>query len=203
MLSKILILIIFTTSSVFAKNLGVWGAVFPIEEQDIKEFIYSRLNQMKQNGDLEKIKNFFIKNVKKHILRPTPEPNITITAEPKIFYYDPTYILTKDILDEKNRVIAKAGTTINPLNTITMHSVWLFFNADDKDQVRWALENAKKYNYVKYILVRGNIKDAGNILKQRIYFDQKGLITKQLGIAHVPCIAKQVGKKIQIQEAHV
>lgn len=183
-----------------AKDLGVWGATFPVIEHDMKEFIYARLNNMKQNGELEKIKEKFIQNAKAHILRPNPVLELTTTQEPKTFYHDPTYVLDKDIKDDKGRIIAKSGTTINPFDTVKLSGILFFFNADDKRQVLWAIENGKKYDYVKYVLIRGNIKEAGEVLRDRIYFDQYGLITQSLGIKHIPCIVKQSDKKLQIQE---
>lgn len=194
------LLILSIATSLYAKNLGVWGTTFPVAEQDIKEFIHTRLYQMQKHGELDKIKTRFISNVKQHILRPTPVAGITTTNNPKTFYYDPTYFLAKTIEDDKGRVIAPAGLTINPLSTVTLHSVLFFLNADDKRQIMWSLEHAKEHDYIKYILVGGNIKEAGEALNDRIYFDQEGLITKQLGIKHVPCIVKQQDKKLQIQE---
>jgi conjugal transfer pilus assembly protein TraW len=185
------------------KNLGVWGQLFPIEEQDIREFIYQRLNEMEQNGEMTKLNKKFIKNVKEHTLRPTPVFGLTTIKEPekpKTFYYDPTYVLTKNIEDHEGNLIAKKGTTINPLDTVKLHGVLFFLDTDDERQIKWALENTKKHDYVKFILIKGNIKEAGNKLNDRIYFDQYGLITKQLGIKHIPCIVKQEGKKLQIQE---
>ena len=201
---KVLILpILFTIASAQAKNLGVWGSLFPVEEQDIREFIYQRLNEMQQNGDMALLNKKFIKNVKEHALRPTPVSGLTTikeTKKTKTFYYDPTYVLDKDIKDHERNVIAKKGTIINPLDTIKLHGVLFFLDADDTKQIKWALKNSKKHEYVKYILVKGNIKEAGKRLNDRIYFDQYGLITKQLGIKHIPCIVKQEGKKLQIQE---
>jgi conjugal transfer pilus assembly protein TraW len=184
----------------YAKNLGVWGPLFPIEEQDIREFIYQRLNEMEQNGEMAKLNEKFIKNVKEHTLCPTPVSGLTTTKEPKTFYYDPTYILNKDIEDHEGNIIAKKETVINPLDTITLHGVLFFLDADDKRQIKWALENAKKHDYVRYVLVKGNIKEAGKRLNDRIYFDQYGSITHKLGIRHIPCIVKQEGKKLQTQE---
>jgi conjugal transfer pilus assembly protein TraW len=46
-------------SASYANNLGVWGTIYPIAEQDIKEFIYARLNQMQQNGELDKLQQKF------------------------------------------------------------------------------------------------------------------------------------------------
>lgn len=193
-------LFMFAAIPSYAKNLGVWGATFPVIEQDIREFIYDRLSEMERNGEMVKLKEKFIKNVKDHTLRPTPVAGLTVTKKPKTFYYDPIYILNKDIEDHEGNIIARKGTVINPLDTITLHGVLFFLDADDKRQIKWALENAKKHNYIKYILVRGNIKDAGRALNDRIYFDQSGLITKQLGIKHIPCTVKQKDKKLQIQE---
>lgn len=204
-----ILLLMLATTSTQAKNLGVWGPLFPVEEQDIREFIYQRLNEMEQNGEIALLNKKFIKNVKEHALRPTPVVGLTVigntkkakkTKEPKTFYYDPTYVLTKNIEDHEGNTIAKKGMVINPLDTITLHGVIFFLDADDNRQIKWALSNGQKYDYVRYILVKGNIKEAGKKLNDRIYFDQYGLITKQLGIKHIPCIVKQEDKKIQIQE---
>jgi len=183
-----------------AKNLGVYGATFEIIEKDFKEFIYERLYQLQQNGILDKFNKKFVSNVKKHILRPMPVKGLTTTDNPKTFYYDPTYVLKEDIRDINGKILISRGTTINPFDVIKLHSIWLFFNADDKQQLKWAREEAKKHNYVKYILVQGNIKDTGNTLKDRIYFDQYGAITKQLGLKHIPCLVQQKGRKLQIRE---
>ena len=188
------------TNMVYAKDLGNWGALFPIQELDIREFIQQKLNEMEQNGEMAILKEKLIKTVKKHIVHPTPVAGLTTTKNPKTFYYDPTYVLVHNIEDHEGNIIAKKGTTINPLDTIILHGVLFLLDADDVKQIKWALENAKKHDYVKYILVKGNIKEAGKKLKDRIYFDQYGLITKKLEIKHIPCIVKQEGKKLQIQE---
>ena len=199
--SKILILLpTLALTSIEAKNLGVWGTLFPIAEQDLREIIYQRLNEMEQNGEMAKLREKFINNVKEHALRPTPVTGLTTTESPQTFYYDPTYTLTENIEDYEGEIIAKKGTVINPLDMVTMHGVLFFLNADDVKQISWALVQGKKHDYVKYILVRGNIQEAGKRLNERIYFDQAGSLTKQLGIKHIPCLVKQDGKRLQIQE---
>jgi len=183
-----------------AKNLGVYGAAFEITEPDFKEFIYMRLNQLQQNGELEKLNQRFLAKVKKHTLRPTPVAGLTTTSSPKTFYYVPTYILKETIKDPAGRIIAAKGATINPFNVVTLHSVMLVFNADDQRQIKWAKAEAKKYSYVKYILVQGDIKASSRTLEDRIYFDQHGALTKQLGIKQIPCLVQQDGKRLKIQE---
>jgi len=199
--SKILILLpTLALTSIEAKNLGVWGTLFPIAEQDLREIIYQRLHEMEQNGEMAKLREKFISRVKEHTLRPTPVAGLTTTEKPQTFYYDPTYTLTQNIEDHEGKIIAKKGTVINPLDVVTLRGVLFFLNADDAKQIAWALAQGKKYNYVKYILVRGNIQEAGKRLNERIYFDQHRSLTKQLGIKHIPCIVKQEGKRLQIQE---
>ena len=199
--SKILILLpALAMASIEAKDLGVWGTLFPIAEQDLRELIYQRLNEMEQNGELAKLNEKFINNVKEHTLRPTPVAGLTTTEDPQTFYYDPTYALPHNIEDHEGRIIAKQGTIINPLDIVTLHGVLFFLNADDAKQIRWALAHSKKQDYVKYILVKGNIREAGKRLNDRIYFDQYGALTQQLGIKHIPCIVRQDGKRLQIQE---
>lgn len=184
----------------FAKNLGVYGTIFEIREQDFKEFIYARLKQLEQNGAFENLKQKLIANTKRHTLRPTPVYGLTTTDNPKTFYYDPTYVLKEDIKDALGNVITAKGTTVNPFDVVILHSVMLFIDADDKRQLKWAIETAKAYNYIKYILVKGNIKDANTHLRDRVYFDQYGIITKKLGIKHIPCSVQQEGKKLKIKE---
>jgi len=196
-------LFLLSTNDSLANNLGIWGTIYPIFEEDIKEFIYKRLNTMQENGELERAKRKFIENVKAHTLRPTPVLGLTTIAnadEAQTFYYDPTLVLNRNIEDANGRVLFAKGTKINPLEKVTLHSVLFFFNADDKRQVKWAINEAKNYSYIKYILVQGNIKDAGDVLKNRIYFDQYGVLSKKFGIKHVPSVISQDGLRLKIQE---
>lgn len=198
LLTTILILVITSTS--YAKNLGVWSAIYPIVEQDIKEFILQRLNQMQKNGEFEKLKNKFIANVEEHTLRPTPVQGLSITDNPKTFYYDPTFVLNRDIEDAAGNILFIKGTKVNPLTKVKLHSILFFFNADDKRQIKWALEQSKNFSYVKYILTQGNIKDAGRLLNNRVYFDQYVTLTRKFGITHIPCLVMQDGLRLKIQE---
>ncbi len=194
------LLMCLVTNISYGKNLGTYGAVFPIGERDIREFIEMRLKEMERNGEMGKLKERFIKNVKAHVLRPITVAGLTTTDRPRQFYYDPTYVVTENITDDKGRIIVKRGTTINPLDTVSLHGVLFFLDADDGRQVKWALQQVKKYDYVKYVLVRGNIKEAGRLLQDRIYFDQDGYLSNKLGIRHVPSIVKQDGKRLLIEE---
>lgn len=201
--SLVSIICLFLSLQCMAKDLGVWGQVYPIAEQDIRVFIYQKLQKMQQDGKLEQTRRQFIENVKKHTLRPAPVIRLTTTSHPKTFYYDPTFVLQRDIKDAAGKVLIPKGTTVNPLSKVRLHKVLFFLDADDKKQIDWALMQSKKYDYVKYILIRGNIKDTSKKLNSRVYFDQYGIITRKLNIQHIPCIVKQKGSLLEIREFSV
>ena len=194
------LLLLFMALPVFAKDLGVWGTVYPIAEEDLRDFIYKRLNVLQQNGELEKMKQAFIKNVTEHTLRPKSVDGLSTTEQPKTFFYDPTFILQKNIEDADGKVLFLVGTKVNPLDRVQLHSVMFFLNSDDKRQITWAIKNAKNFQYVKYILVQGNIKEASDALNNKVYFDQYGKLVHKLGILHIPSIVQQNEKKLKIQE---
>jgi len=196
-------LIILVHSSVFAKDLGVYGETFPIEEKDFKEVIFEKLHLMQQNGEMDKLKEKFIRDVKAHAIRPSSVRGLTTTQMPQTFYYDPTYTAKENITDEKGKIIIKAGTKANPLDTVTLRSAMLFFNADDSRQINWVKQEIKKHNLVKIILVQGNVKKTSELLNERIYFDQAGSISQKLGIKHIPCVVTQAGRRLEIKEINI
>ena len=91
------------------------------------------------------------------------------------------------------------GKTVNALETLTFHSTWLFFNADDPRQVRWAVLQAKRFNIVKFVLVHGDVFLTSKKLG-RIYFDQQGVLSHKLGLQHIPCAVYQEGNHLRIHE---
>jgi len=125
---------------------------------------------------------------------------LTTTSHPKTFYYDPTFVLQRNIRDAEGKILIPKGTTVNPLSKFKLHKVLFFFDADDERQISWALKQSKKYDFVKYILINGNIKEASKKLNSRVYFDQYGIITRKLKIKHIPCIVKQKGDLLEIKE---
>jgi conjugal transfer pilus assembly protein TraW len=139
----------------FAKDLGVFGQTYTIQEVDFLDFIKARLIQMQKNGEWNRLQNQFRANVTKHADRPHPVESILKTVEQKTWKYDPSITVPYDLHDADGRVFAKAGTTVNPLRVITLHNSLLFFDADDKDQVVWAEKMNKEFSgHTKLILIK-------------------------------------------------
>lgn len=197
----IFLLVILHSSVVFSQDLGVFGQVYPITEQDFLEFIQSRLADMKKTGEWNRIENQFRENVKNHADRQMPVKGITPTIQSKTWDYDPSIQVPYDLHDNQGKIFAKAGTIINPLQWITLHKVLLFFDGDDKKQVSWAERiNAKYANHTKMILVKGSILDLEKRILKPVYFDQEGRLSNRFHIQHVPAIVQQKGLLLNISE---
>jgi len=147
--------------------------------------------------------------VEQHILRPPPVDWLTTTQSTRVFNYDPTLIVTRDIPDARGQVIITKGTTVNPLDTLTLHEILLFLDADDQRQLEWAqnafnqITSANPNYLIKYILIRGDIQQTSRVLSHRIYFDQEGLLSKKFGLQHVPAIIWQTGRVLTIEEISI
>lgn len=200
MISMFLVLNVMT-SIVYATNLGVVGQVYPIQEEDFLSFIERKMATMQKNGDWQRMQKNIQQQVSKHIDRPAPITTITKTSERRTWDYDPSVIVPYDLHDTQGNIFAKAGTTVNPLAIIKLHTALVFYDADDKDQVQWA----KKINHIyhgkiKLVLVRGSISRQESLFHQPIYFDQEGRLTKRLHIEHVPALVYQKGEHLKIEE---
>lgn len=185
----------------YAKNLGIAGQVYPIQEEDFLQFMLHHLETMQQNGELGKLQNQFRDHVEKHSSRPHPVDHISKTVEPKHWNVDPSITVPYDLKDQEGRVFARAGTTINPLHYVSIHNAMLFFDGDDAKQVVWAEKlNKKLSGKTKLVLVNGSVLEQENIFHQPIYFDQAGRLTTRFHIQHVPAMVAQEELHLKISE---
>lgn len=184
-----------------AANLGTVGETFPIAEKDLLAVIADRLQVMKSNGKLAELQSTWQKNVEHYAEAPQSAELTTTTVVPAVYYYNPTVVLSKDIHDSEGGIVAKAGTSYNPLTLISLHKRLLFLDATDPKQLEWAHEFTQQSAMpVKWTLVNGTIKAAHDVAKVPIYFDQSGSLVKRFGIKHVPACVEQEGEQLKITE---
>ena len=176
--------------------------IYPIEEQDPIVLIQSKLKRMEERGELQRYNQELQKKTKVAIERPKPVEGITKARESRVVYYDPTYEVLEDIKDHTGHVFYKKGTKINPLETVTLSQELLFFDGDDEEQMAFAREKLKE-RPVKLILVKGAPLTLSEQLKVPVFFDQAGLLTKKLGIDHVPALVTQDNLLLRIEEIDV
>lgn len=198
---SILITIFLLSPLLYAKDLGVIGQTYPIQEMDFLEFIHQRLQILQQSGNLKKLNSQWIENVKNHADRPLSLGYISKTLTPRSWNMTPAITVPFDLRDHQGRIFAKAGTVINPLQWVSIHKPMLFFDGDDKDEVLWAKElNKKLNNQTKLVLVKGSISQQTKAFQQPIYFDQAGRLISRFHIQHVPAIVEQEGLNLKISE---
>lgn len=128
------------SNKVEAKDLGVHGRVWNIEEKDIVSYIKSQITDEKA----EEIQKDFIRRSKNTINRPKSVNGISKTIKNKVHYYNPEITLTKDITDHNGNILHKKGTKINPLDYQPFTRQLVFIDGDDKSQVEYAVSLYKK-----------------------------------------------------------
>lgn len=185
---------------VFSKDLGVIGDIYNIQEEDFLDFIQRRLLEIQQNGQWDNLKKEVNARVAKHADRPKPN-YLPRTLHAKSWDYDPSIIAPNDLKDNQGNIFAKAGTTINPLNYVSLKKALVFYDSDDEKQIRWAEEKYRKLEgKVKLILVNGSVVSQAQLFHEPIYFDQEGKLIDKFQIEHVPALIVQNGEKLKITE---
>jgi conjugal transfer pilus assembly protein TraW len=190
-------------NTALAKDLGTFGTLYPIEEVDPLQIILQKLKGMEESGELKQRNLELQKKAQASIERPKPVEDITRATTSRTFTYDPTYIVKEDLYDHQGRIFAKKGTKINPLENISLAHDLVFFNGDDEEQLAWVKNQLSKNTEIKpikLILVKGTPLKLAEELKTHVYFDQGGILTKKLGIQHVPTVVSQEGLQLKIEE---
>lgn len=201
---SVLILCAFITNATYANDLGVMGETYPILEMDFLDFIQSRIEQIQKNGQWQALQNRATQLAISYRDRPPHVVGITRARETKNWKYDPSIVLDHDVVSPDGKMIAIAGTRVNPLNFITVTKTLIFYDSDDATQVKWVLEQDKKLNGKdKLILIKGSVLDQDKRFKKPIYFDQSGKLTSRFGITHVPAIVYQEGTVLRVAEVKI
>lgn len=181
-------------------DLGAYGALFDIKEEDIQHVILKRLRALEATGGLEKHQREIAERVQKTLNRSRRVKGIHKTIKARTFIYDPTLVVKKDIYLPDGRVMHKKGARVNPFDHVDLGQTLLFLDGEDEEQVKWA-ESQK--GRATWILVKGRPFELEKKMSHPIYFDQFGKITTQLGIQQVPARVKQEGKVLRIEECQL
>lgn len=192
---------LFVCSSVLlARDLGVVGPVYPIAEQDMLQTIEQRLTALEESGELARIEDDAKARYQAYVERPEGVrlPRATLN---RTYYVDPSLIVPYDIKDHEGRIIHPAGTTINPLDYMTLSKQLLFFDGDDPVQVEWTRSMVDGDPlHIKPILTNGPVLALMKEWQVRLYFDQRGQLAEQFGIQAVPVTLRQDGKMLKVVE---
>lgn len=193
--------------SLKAADLGVNGKTYPIAEMNFLTFIQQRLRALSDSGKLSELQVNMATMIKKQAVRPTPVSGISRANMNATRFFDPSIIAKKTIRDQAGRIIVKKGTRVNPLSTVSLRETLIFYDGDDEKSVDFVRERLKACakneadnKPLLLILVKGDVEKQSKQVAHRIYFDQKGTLTRHFGIVHVPAIVEQVGFRLKITE---
>jgi conjugal transfer pilus assembly protein TraW len=177
------------------------GPTYPIVEPDLLEEIQTKATAMQKSGEIDRIQNESKKRAENFVKNPPPVEGVTKTGQKRVFYFDPTVVANQDILGSKGELIVPVGTQANPLDYQDFGEPMLFFDARDPVQVSFAEKLIKKRkNMVMPVLTGGSYMDLMQKWKKRVFYDQRGLLTKRLRIKSVPALVSQEGNKLKIEE---
>lgn len=189
------------SKNIYASDLGVMGETYSIIEMDFLDFIQSRIEMMNKNGQWQSLQNRIQQDAVRYRDRPKKVEGVTRARETKSWKFDPSIVLDHDVMTPDGKIIAIAGTHVNPLVYMSLSKALIFYDGDDEQQVKWALAQDKKLNgNDKLILVNGSVLSQEKLFKKPIYFDQTGKLTGRVGITHVPAIVTQNGLNLTISE---
>ncbi|AKL32664.1 MULTISPECIES: type-F conjugative transfer system protein TraW [Klebsiella] len=169
-----------------AADLGTWGDLWPVREQDMLQLITQRLQTLQTTGKWDQTMDEFKQRVIENSQRPAPVEGIKRAEKYEQRWFDPSIRLTEDLKDNKGRVFARKGDVVNPLKTVPFVQTLYFINGDDADQIAWMKRQVPETLMSKIILVRGSVPETSAVLDSRIYFDQNGVLSQRFGLTTVP-----------------
>ena len=169
-----------------AADLGTWGDLWPVREQDMLQLITQRLQTLQTTGKWDQTMDEFKQRVIENSQRPAPVEGIKRAEKYEQRWFDPSIRLTEDLKDNNGRVFARKGDVVNPLKTVPFVQTLYFINGDDADQIAWMKRQVPETLMSKIILVRGSVPETSAVLDSRIYFDQNGVLSQRFGLTTVP-----------------
>jgi len=178
-------------------DLGQYGSLFEIAEEDMLEHLMKRLKTFKESGKLKEIEDDFKEKAKNRVLNPPPVKGVSQTRVERSFTVDPSLVLEEDIKDHQGNAIARAGKKVNPLQHLSLSKGMVFIDGTKQDQVDWAIHHQDRFLIV---LTNGSPLKREEEFGVKFYFDQAGIITKKYGIHHVPARLEQEGDLLRITE---
>ncbi|MEN8236232.1 MAG: type-F conjugative transfer system protein TraW [Pseudomonadota bacterium] len=199
-----LTLVILLNYSAIARDLGVHGHLYAIDETDLLSHFAAKLNRLSEDGALARHQTEFIEQARQKILTPPAVKGIKRTSKPRTFTYDPSILVPYDLKDHQGRVFQKAGTRFNPLEMATLRHVLVFISGQDEQQLAWFARYYLQHKKpAKLILVDGSPQAIAKRFASSCFFDQAGILTKKLGISQVPAVVSQQQKHLLIQELEI
>ena len=180
-----------------AKDLGVRGAIWPIEEPDLLREIEARLQEMENTGEADRMRREDRERARERLEAPPRVAGVKPARFFRIRRFDPTVTVEQDILAPDGALLAARGTRINPLERRPLTRELLFIDGTRPVEVDWALAREKPSVIV---LLAGRPMDLARAHGRAFFFDQGGRIARRLGVVATPSLVAAEGVFLRITE---
>jgi conjugal transfer pilus assembly protein TraW len=197
-LSKsILISILVSVSTVAAaRDIGTYGAIYPITEKDALSEIEARAREIDWKKVLDP------KEADKRIkgYRPVGLSRLPLAKKDRAFNVDMTYSVEMDIPDGQGGILYPKGYTFNPLEYVFLPNILVFLDGSDKRQIEWFKRSPYNDDYrTMLLLTDGAYYEIMRDLKTPVYYANPKII-ERFRVESVPSVAVQKGKLMEIRE---
>lgn len=180
---------------VLSKDLGKYGATYPVIEQDA----IAQLKKAIAKFDWEKFK----RKQKEKIRRFKPKDLVDLpeAGENRVFRVDMTYTLKEDIIGKDGQVIYPKGYQYNPMEYVFMRRIIVFINGRDEKQIQWYRQSPYPADMRTMLLITdGSYLDVRKKLHTlSVYYASREII-ERMGIKALPSVAVQKGTQLEVRE---
>lgn len=201
MILSLALLLPFSSSN--ARDLGIYGKIYKIEEQDMLIVIKDKLRSMQENGQMANLNKEYANQLLADIDRPRTDFVPQRAVNMRKYYFDPTIKLPYDIKDHQGIIIYEKNQSLSPLKFVSLQQKLVFIDGDDEEQIKWLQDNWPDNNAllgIKIILIKGKPISFSKIIKSQVYFDSNGKIVRKLDIKNFPAIVTQEGYRLMVEE---
>lgn len=182
-----------------AEDLGQVGRSWPVAERDMAEELIARLREKEASGELAKLHEGMRERAKASVRTPR-SLGLPRAAKTRSFLFDPSITVPYDLSDAEGRVFQKAGTSVNPLDHMTLTKRVVFMDASDAAQLDWLRKQLAVPGAMKLVLTGGSPETVSKQVHRPAWFDQDGSLVKTFGIQAVPAVVLQEGRLLRIRE---
>lgn len=188
-------------ASAGAVTLAPIGPTYPVAETSVLQLIDKKLRQMEASGQLRRFQEQGQQRALAGLRNPPPLTGLRTAPTNSTRYFDPSFVLERNVLDQHGRVLFPAGTRKNPLDVVPLTRRLLFFDARDGRQLARARALMAQHGAaIKPVLVGGSYLELMKQWKVPVYYDQQGRLVRRFNIDQVPALVSQEGRVLRIDQ---
>ncbi len=178
------------------KDLGTYGAVYPIAEPDALHELKAKAAKV----DWAKMYSRDRMAGKIREYRPKDLRKLPVARHDRAFLVDMTYTLDRDIPDGKGGILYQKGDTFNPLDYIGFNRALVIIDGSDRRQVEWFQRSPwRKDMNAMLLLTGGSWYKTGESLKRPVFYADRLMVTR-LKLQAVPSVAVRTGRFMEVRE---